>query len=789
MKKKIAYILSGAALLSISVTSLVACGDGTPDTPKVIDSIEIVSGSIKTTYTLDEVVDYSNLAINTLDKSDEIISTVTYANNESKFTLGDIDTTIVGTRDFTLVYTDEEYGDFSTSLQYSVTSNDSLTYSITSFEPNYKWTSYKGKIENVGKDPSKDPENTEFVESDDYVLGNYNGVDFMPIVTAYDLENDVYITLDHLPEGEVEISLKLDGSYVDVSDYLDDLDKLEEKGFVNFQDDKTGYFELTFTYQEGENENDFVVTYKFDVVAGYNVTSAKELNVITNTTEIESYKTENGLPIEIFDNVVIHDRSNQSDDDESDSKLTISVEDLPGSFFWTQEEVESGSYNGIDNNAVGSLKDFVDIYRHNLSEDHRTFNIYGNFNTLSFENIPFVKYSNGGMATESNIISTHSSLFGFNDNATNAQNDGSISIKDIHLFGNQGVSADENVLGSGLLGIKNHGGTVSFDNSIINKFFTAIINSYEKSDPTTDTTISDTKPVFYLNKSTVTDTFSAALFNYKTSVFNIDDSYVFNAGGPLIINQCFSFDVSNRNQNEEYYKNMGSFFKIDGDTYLKNLVSGQGGWFDIYNIGAQMNILKGLDDYFNEHNLAITDGDGSTEKLNFIAVNMGGGDPADSDNDSSSGITPDPGLVGGVSIDDRAYIDYDDGYDTYASGNLDSDFLTTTDFGAQYFQLNNLYSSNSGILPLLKTFDVDGDSTFSTLYANSNLGDTDAQITELKYLMQLLNGDYSGTRYDEANFASDYLGLYYSLTNSQASSPYEGSDNFGLVLGLNHTNG
>lgn len=176
------------------------------------------------------------------------------------------------------------------------------------------------------------------------------------------------------------------------------------------------------TNKQLENVEDYTISFELEVVEGYNVYNAKELGYMDNRANgaeadaWNAFKKANNLASDYFPtNLIFH------------KNIDITVNDLPGYFFYTAEELNKSDSDY--NRALGSMKDYVDIYFRNL-EENQTFNILGNYYKLSAETLKEVVRDEGQITPEGEVIS-HASLFRMEGSET-----GSSSIQNLNMIGN-----------------------------------------------------------------------------------------------------------------------------------------------------------------------------------------------------------------------------------------------------------------------------------------------------------------------------------------------------------------
>jgi hypothetical protein len=788
MKKsslKVLMSLSAIALLGVAVGS---CTKGnTTDSGSQASTVDPtkavaiqISGKFgkKTLYYEKEVVDYTDFAIDTLNASNKVISTVKQSDYPSRFVYDPIDTSTVGTgKKFTVKYTAPGESVLETSILYEVRVND-LTPS--SWTANKRWITFSSAIIDNTKTKTDGTHPNSFMKETNFYLGNKNSINLFPVITGVDHFGTVG-TISQLSSG-ITVTLKDEsGTALTLSDYFsaEAITALSTTGDVDFNDNKTGTFTLEFTYPTGAALSFPAIDYKLVVVDGYNVYSAKELAVMTNETDVnykkvnDPWKAANNIPNDVqVNNVVI-----QND-------LTINLADLPPYSVWGASALDTAP---VDSSCKNTLKDYQWIYPHYLDKTHPTFTLYGNYHKVSCgTDFPYCEENddhNGTHLAAGEVINSHVGVFGSNkisDYPVGTADDDverskfQFNIRDMAFTGNTGVSDDEAMKSKGgVIFIKpNSDSTIT--NCVLSTIFLGTVNDGTYDSPTDFRHYTNT-----WDSTRIHDTFSAQLFNYLYGDIVLKNCDLYKAGGPLFINQGPAINLATTSASD-LAKISGSFIKVDSATSLDNYVSGTGGWFNIYN-GASDYVaqLKNLDPLFRG-TLAKTFLN-SDQKLNLVSVNMTTGE--------TIAQLKDGGIFGGTVIGDKDIINYQKGYSTVAEGittafsggggDAYSAALIGTDIGVTYMS-----QANGSYTPVFKM--VGTKENFAMLHATGST--VDGLVNAASY------AGGSATIDADAKTAN-WLGIYGFGTNGQGLSPniatgtnnfknWKGTNDFGLVLGL-----
>lgn len=787
--------LSGIALFSTSF--LIGCDNGSNVVDANFDKIVINSSTFNGdwVFTQGDIIDYSTVAIDLYD-GEQKVETIKASDN-SNITYTPIDTSEVAEElTFTVTFTHENKS-YKDSHTYSVEEGEgsSELVVLTGWEENPIYTSYKSETANaIGTDLSEiteeEKDNASFIDgSGKFYIANHNAVSLKPTVLAYDVLNDKVITYDELP-GSTEVTLKtLAGASLELSSYFDEeaITALETTGMVDFKDDLTGLAtDIVLTFTCDEEEAGFAdISYNISVVDGWNITEAKQLVLLDNIKTDQSYidlknevlGTTDATSATSFENFVLF------------NDVTLEKADLPSYLIWTEETSGWNSY--ID----GSLIDWEFMYEHNVGEsygnaDSAGFNLYGNYNKIELgETFPYVlteKRRGGSGSDNYTKIDTHTTLFGNQQLYSQGRDDYLFTLKDLSVTGNQGVSENgqltdvnntpddtsDDVVAGGILFTKNQRDMI-YDNCVINHFFTLnVLNGEAIGNVSADYQTSLT-----VNNSKLSDCYSTMLFNHGEGDSIVTNSILRDAGGPLFINQAVDFadpDVPDVSESEIE----GSNVIIDEKSILDNLVTGQGGWFDIYNASASIALVKGMSDYgFAKEGKSLFKDRGDTvQAMNCIAITM------TINNTSAAALTP--GIHAVVSIGGKEYTNYTDGeaeFDAALAAVMGNptdqaaqatllNTLSTTPWGAQLafnFAQDGLGQAGAASLPLFTTYDGSGDQAFFTI--------DDATTPDLLYVSNLLNALMGGTAPtlgldDDFADGAQYLGSYVSLASSTSTA-------------------
>ena len=698
----------------------------------------------------------------------------------------------------------------SSSETNSESSNDGV-YIFLGWERNEAYVTYSSRKATTDSNFGS----ANFISSEgEFRIGTANAVSLLPVTTMMNaIDPSDIVTIDEMPEGSSVKIADQEGNELSLDDYFDSAAKeaLLTKGEINFRDDieegKPLKVILTFVAPETSDIAD--LTCKVTIVPGaYNVTEAKELVLFDNYHNDESYLEmkreflgEEVTASTSFDDLIIF------------NDITIAKDDIPSCMIWSEADGQA------DDSVYGSLKDWEFVYEHEADPEgglNQEFGIYGNYNTISLgEDFPYVvtEQKNGTAATlpgeDATAISTHATLFGNNNSRTTETMSATYNFEDLGLYGNQGVGTsqivdwkltpdnpDDDTIGGGILFYKNTSNTV-LKNCSIRHFFTVFVNSGAGNIETLKQ-VSD-RPTIDVVDTRMSDCFSSMLFNYSDTVINVTGSVLENAGGFLFIDQAIP---TKADPTESRWGNLGddiSYVKgsdviIDAETKMQNWVTGDGGWFDVYNLGAlfQSQIKPLISDPLHSAGKTLFKNVEGAERINCIGLMM--------NTDMESAGILQPGMRGIVKIGDTEYINPEGGKEEFEQA-LSALLANPSDQAALSNAINVLTTTNYGANFLMKyttaglMADI-GEKYFATPYTQDASTYTALPLaTIVKQLAGIPVGN-EDLVLDEEKFDGDYVTMFYEY-GATPSAPggindvladaasYEGSSGYQAVFGLN----
>ncbi|MDY4053140.1 MAG: InlB B-repeat-containing protein [Bacilli bacterium] len=322
------------------------------------------------------------------------------------------------------------------------------------------------------------------------------------------------------------------------------------------------------------------------VVEGYNVYNALDFAYAEHRNEDDDanswkkFKEEKGLNLDYIPKALIL----QSD-------INVTADDMPASFFWSEEEVKGAS---DADRALGSVKDYKNLYRLDLGEND-SFAIHGNYFTLDVSTIKEVVRERDKITPEGEVIS-HASFIRFEGAGSS-----NVVIESVNLVGN--APRVENAIKSGgLIFTKVEGPTFTAYNNISIGWFIAYMPNR-------------TDAEFRMEQCKAYDSYNCFVYNWGSPLVYIDKCEMVGAGGPVIIQD---------HVNPKNGGNPGNTYIIDSK--LESYVTGSEGWFKGVHADMLVPVIKGCDAAFNPFGRSFlkSNADKSLTYLNLICVNKSG---------------------------------------------------------------------------------------------------------------------------------------------------------------------
>lgn len=694
MKKIFAIILA----LFVLTLALVSCG------AKEITGITIDDGLVRE-YNVNDTPDFSNVKA-TVKYNDDTTKSITAAD----LTFSTIDTSTPGTKKLTITY-----DSFSITVDITVKQvtggGDEYPYVITGAELPSSITNRENTYANLFTDKEKA-----------YYVGDDNPYKLSLVITAVD-ENDQYVTNLSYVSASMVYLVESGNETLVGSEYVVIDENNNTFDFTEAAIGKT--FKIVTRPSEGILDDmieDVTATHTVCVVDGYNVTNAKELNLITNADDdvnddgtneqlaaVNEFLANNGITRpDAMKAVVLH------------NDFTVQPSDLPASYFC--------NYTDSQNNAKSEFYDYVNVYYRKLTAAEPTFSIYGNYYTIYSYNLPCVVAQ--GQGNQSDAFS-NGQLFKFEadtalrtdsfDNTKYVANMYDLALRDDNPNTDDETASDRSM--RGLIAIKTQMNTTNIENTNIDAFY---ISSFAESDWTT----------VNLNKVKFYNAWQGHVFlwtsnqpqskndepwaNHKPVVLNVTESSLTKCGGPVILSQNANIDYTCN-------KNSKAIVNIDAASTLESWVAGTEAWFTAMGVSPLATNIKAMSGLITasaaqqNKTAGYIKADGNETFINLIYVNMVAG------TDALAGGNVD----GKVTVNGADVINQNDGENTLAETYISA----TTALGAP-----PIFQSSAG----------------GVCFGNPG---SDA-LPAGAYGLDFTTGQPSAA--DSACFEGDYIALYYN---------------------------
>ncbi len=453
-----------------------------------------------------------------------------------------------------------------------------------------------------------------------YIVGSANPFVFAPIMLEKpaDSEKSIIVT-DYSIIAKVYIKNGTDYSELttNLADYVS-IDKTSKTfQFTELANGKE--FKIEVTPENGSS--DFLVTFEFKVINGYNVYNADDLSVVDNTNMGDKWntlKSTNKISTDLnISAVILH------------NDISIRKENLPENHFYKEGDVVNDialNKNDIDyDRALGSLKDSGSvkdpigaIYTRTLKAGE-TFTMEGNYFKISIQDMPLIVRGDGKVSeTLDKAITTHTTLFRFipekNQNGDFAGAHTTTNINNVAFYGNSKKS-EIPALSGGMMCMKADSTNLNLSNCLSQAWFISFM--IEGNNDYAD----NIQAKFY--KTNAYDAYNTLLYVWAGRNVVLEECKFIGAGGPVMI-----VDHVDNNENTGeggYISNV-----TNKNSTLESWVAGTEGWFVTYGATAVVGSLKAIDQILlatcksAELNAYKSILDSTGNKLNLVAVYKSG---------------------------------------------------------------------------------------------------------------------------------------------------------------------
>ncbi len=366
--------------------------------------------------------------------------------------------------------------------------------------------------------------------------------------------------------------------------------------------DKTFRLETRPLYGVDGKETDATKSLTVLVVDAYNIYTAKELNLITNTNSrdlpafgaakpqldmVNEFLANNSITRpEKLSGVVLH------------CDLNVTVDDIPAGYLV--------SYNDAGTPTKG-FYDHLSVFIHALDSANPTFTLYGNYFTINSKTLPIV-CKNGFGGNDDDYSS--SELFRFETSEAERaakglsfdHNNYKTRLENVLLWGDDPTSNNvednpKNMLG--LIAIKTRLNDMTLYNVGVQRHLIALLPDYDNQNVTIEKArfFNSWQSHLYVwsDNMVQSDLGDGAnrdpegYYSYYAPIkITIKDSELTKCGGPVII-------VDNDDTDKAYNKRSGAQITVDTKSVLYSYVAGTEAWFVANNMVALANQIKQLD--------------------------------------------------------------------------------------------------------------------------------------------------------------------------------------------------
>ncbi|MFA7020988.1 MAG: hypothetical protein WC215_05485, partial [Bacilli bacterium] len=335
-------------------------------------------------------------------------------------------------------------------------------------------------------------------------------------------------------------------------------------------------------------------------------------------THWDAYRTSKGITPVAINGLFLH------------GDIEIERSKLPDSFFYMEGDSDINSGDGDYERALGSLRDNVDIYHHDVAPGE-TFVFNGNYFSIDYSTLPVVARESGRIDADVGLVISHATLIkaGY---AQTGEDLGDYTMRNLRVIGNanrtEAGAKSGGAIFTKLLSVDSH-----IYNLIGTQCFTFILTELSG-------------PNAIIEKTRGYDSFSSMLYNWGTDNLQIIDSEFIGAGGPIIIADHVGPEEDGTGGNPSH--------TTFTNTVAESIVTGNENWFrlvhadaalpEIYDVGELLLPNYGTNSITKLININGTD----VPHFNLIGVVKDGG----ASEPSSTKIS------GSMTIDDGAALDF-----------------------------------------------------------------------------------------------------------------------------------
>lgn len=451
-----------------------------------------------------------------------------------------------------------------------------LTAALAAFDSNKKSDKFKTQNENalyiVGDD-------NPFKFSLELIVWDTVNDKPLPNVTSYIGLSKVYLIGEN---GETLLTGKALTDMVTVNNDDNTFDFTDAAVGKNFRIETRPRYNI-----DESNPDKYTRKLNVTVVNAYNVYSAKELNLVTNTgvdwlpNHGQTSKTQLQLCEEFLANNNIKRPANLAGI-VFHSDLTITTDDIPAGYLY--------SYKNSAGQDVKEFYDFISVFPHELDANNKTFTIHGNYFGLYTYNLPNVcEEGHGGNDNQH----SSSELFSFNvqDETINAAGENydftqyKNIINNLYVRGddpnsNSAVDASKHV--RGLIAFKTYMSDTTMNNVHIEAYMLGMVVHADQQKVTLKDCIFNNAwqghlylwSVNRLQETYLERSNEAPIANYKPLVVDIKNTELTKCGGPVIV-------ADYANMENACNSTCAVDVRADASSKLSSYVQGSEVWFQV----------------------------------------------------------------------------------------------------------------------------------------------------------------------------------------------------------------
>ena len=449
-----------------------------------------------------------------------------------------------------------------------------------------------------------------------YIVGNANSFYFVPVISAYDADDD--LISDFKTSFFADVQLMNGENPTEIENAADYYTYDGETGAFNFTALANDKSFLIKTYPDGlsarqlENLDNYSVEFTVTVKDGYyNVYNAYDLFAMENRYESGNNERESKPAYDFKRAHGVTVDCNALKGLALQTNITMSVDTFPAAYFWSAEEV------GSRTDLIGSLKDSTYMIYRNLG-NNGTFAFEGNYFNINAKSLPMVLQEGSNLGNKKNPdeIVAHSKLFYVlgNSQRNGTTNTEYFVMKNVYSEGN--LNRQESEQSGGLIWLEENGAKVDLYNCIATQWYITAFSS----------TTSD-EHFLTVEKCIFKDDYNC-IFYIWGGIIDVKETIAQGAGGPVFIADHARFDSASDGRNGSD----GWTSDIRVDEYsaenMYSYVTGEEGWFKQMYAQSYASQIKQMDSLFSLNGAgkrSFIKNENGKQLMNVIAIFKAGG--------------------------------------------------------------------------------------------------------------------------------------------------------------------